>query len=328
MFCQSIISFICLVLAYKVLEPSKKTKEADLPLYSWSIFRDNSYHTRKLIYDYNGNYNEVILKEEVHLISAHTPFLEYKNSYVANNPDTLDSNYYRLQNICSLDDNNQIQFLLKQHPPIYGKVVIDIGSGLGQCSRQLALLGYKVFSIEKDQQMMNWQKHNFCAPIAPETFVYFFWKQNNPQMLNQDIFNNYCKQVKENKVHFITDNFVNSKALQQIIKQYKKWDIVLGLMSLQFFNSEDRRSAFEIINKHQTEGGVLILSTQPKNTYKNVKLFGGVYDFSLKEMLYNPIVKDNYKVLLAQDLFGGSWLHLLTFIKQAKTKQSKSNKEE
>lgn len=43
-------------------------------------------------------------------------------------------------------------------------------------------------------------------------------------------------------------------------------------------------------------------------------------------MLYHPIVKDNYKVLLAQDLFGGSWLHLLTFIKQAKTKQSKSKK--
>ena len=57
-------------------------------------------------------------------------------------------------------------FLLKQHPPIYGKVVIDIGSGLGQCSRQLALLGYKVFSVEKDQQMMNWQSIIFALDCS------------------------------------------------------------------------------------------------------------------------------------------------------------------
>ena len=52
--------------------------------------------------------------------------------------------------------------------------------------------------------------------------------------------------------------------------------------------------------------------------YKDKTLFGGVYNFSLEEMLDSSINK-KYKVLIAEEasyLMISHWLYLMTFIKK------------
>lgn len=318
-----VVLFITYITLYNegVLASSPNTiKEIDkniIPLYSWSKFLNNSDSTRSLIHRYNKEYNNQNLKIENNLIDLYSDFIKYRKNYYLNNQEALNSNHKTL-NICSLDANNQIQYLLENHPPENGKIVVDIGSGLGQCSKQLALLGYEVFSIDKESKMIEFQKHNFCEPIAPETFVYFYWKRYKPYLLNKDNYNNYCQKIRDTKVHFITDNFISDNTLKKLERNKKVWDIVIGLMSLQFFDDRERKIALKIIDDHQSHNSILILSTQPSHMYKDKTLFGGVYNFSLEEMLDSSINK-KYKVLIAEEasyLMISHWLYLMTFIKK------------
>jgi precorrin-6B methylase 2 len=201
---------------------------------------------------------------------------------------------YDLLYNCALDSNKQIEVILKEHPPTKDSVVIDIGSGWGRCTRYLALLGYTVYSIELDRRMQQIQEDVFCDFPVKAILRSIEKQKSDPSIWNKDTYINYCKETLKNRVHFIDGDFSDKNVISIITQKHPKWNIVIALDSLQFFNDSQRKKAFQSIDKHLVSSGILIVSTVPKKYYSNDKLFGGVHDFTTEELLTYPKIISEY----------------------------------
>ena len=178
--------------------------------------------------------------------------------------------------VCPLVSNKQMDVLLKTHPPTEDSVIIDIGSGLGACSRHLALLGYTVYSIDSHFMIMTQQLAHFCD-------------YNIKDIGNKEIYLTQCNTIKNNNFHYIFGEFTDPKVINQITQKHPKWNVVIALDSLQFFNDTQRQSTLKVIDKHLVPSGIFVASSIPQKFYKNKEIFGGVHEFSLAQMLENPI---------------------------------------
>jgi cyclopropane fatty-acyl-phospholipid synthase-like methyltransferase len=201
---------------------------------------------------------------------------------------------YDLLYNCALDSNKQIEVILKEHPPTNDSVVIDIGSGWGRCTRYLALLGYTVYSIELNREMQQIQENKFCDFPIESILTSIEKQKSDPSIWNKDTYINYCKETLKNRVHFIEGDFSDKNVISAITQKHPKWNIVIALDSLQFFNDSQRKKAFQSIDKHLVSSGILIVSTLPKKRYRNQELFGGVYDFKIEDLLTYPKIITGY----------------------------------
>lgn len=195
---------------------------------------------------------------------------------------------------CQLDSLNIMPLILYMHPSNKKPVVMDIGSGWGACSQQLALLGYKVFSVDPSPVHLQSQKDNFCKPPSHNTFIHQYWKVNNPEMLEEKTFNEYCKKIKEKNIKFILGKFTDQN-IRNIITE-EKWDIVLSLGSIQFMNPSERKATFELLNNHLKSKGIFILKTKRKRSYApNCLDQKYIYDYDLRNSFHETFF--DYKIL-------------------------------
>ena len=280
------------------------SRKNNVPMYSLkSPLSVNAERAKTLIHQHNGIFGKKIFELEETMIN----FLKYYNDGLGqiftsysiraksgslDNRPMLNDHGSASTSYCQLDIENQVPLLLHTHPPDKNDVVVvDIGSGWGACSKQLALLGYKVYSIDKDQRHLKFQEDNFCTMPAPDTFLYHYWKVHNPAILEKQKFKHYCYQIKDKNIVYIAGNFTDEKIINQL--KQKQWNIVLSLDSLQFMNPKDREDTFKLINKHIQNKGIFILKTKRKNDYSSDNLL--IYDFDLHHTFYQIFI--DYKVL-------------------------------
>lgn len=286
-------------------------KKINQPMYSLSPMTNATELAYAPIREHNGSFEKTVFAFEQNMINFLKPYskgLEQNfNSYIKRTynktlNDTMpmfNSNGSASTKYCQLDlgQTFQIPLLLHTHPPTKDSVVvIDIGSGWGACSKQLALLGYKVYSVDIDQRHLDFQKSNFCEMPATDTFLYQYWKVNNPQMLDKHFFKNYCKKIKDKNIVYIAGNFANQKTIKKINKD--RWNIVLSLDSLQFMNKKDRDNTFKIVNQHLQEKDIFILKTKRKIQYNSNDPL--IYDFDLHNNFHQIFI--DYKIL-------SSWIY-------------------
>jgi precorrin-6B methylase 2 len=277
-----------------------------MPMYSLKAVPNiDALLAKQLIHKHNGSFANEIFKFENSMIDFLQPYskgLEQNLSAFSNrenegsddNRPMLNDNGSASIDYCQLDTENQIPLLLYIHPPTRANVVIiDIGSGWGTCAKQLALLGYKVYSIDIDQHHLDFQKNNFCKMPAIDTFLYQYWKVTNPQILDEHIFQNYCNKVKDKNIVYIVGNFADEKTVKKI--DQKQWNIVLSLDSLQFMNQKDRENTFKLVNQYLQEKGIFIIKTKSKSDYGSDNPL--IYDFDLHNSFQKTF--SDYKILSA-----------------------------
>ena len=236
---------------------------------------------------------------------------------------------YEMLYTCPLVSNDQMDLILKEHSPTEDSVIIDIGSGLGGCSRYLAVLGYTIYSIDFTPEILQTQKNNFCNfPISEALTELPTPKNNPPMLLGKDALITRCQNALKRRVHFIEGDFSDEKVINLITNIHPKWNVVIALDSLQFFNDSKRQATLNIIDKHLVSNGVFIASTFPKSNYgnKSSTLFGGVYEFDLEQLLHNSILtkyttistidNKNYKSLLTRGKWLNKFLRLVALTKE------------
>jgi len=196
--------------------------------------------------------------------------------------------------VCSLERNNQMEFILKKYPPTKDNVIIDIGSGTGRCSRYLSFLGYTVYSVDSLGGIISKQKLSFCDFPIKSIIKNLPWKQDQ----DEHVYNHYCENSVKNKVNFIEDDFSKEHVISSIVQKHPKWNVVIALDSFQYFSDAQREAALEAINANLVSGGVLIVSAMPKSIYGSNadKLLGGVYDFNIEDMITKNDIKNKYTV--------------------------------
>jgi len=200
----------------------------------------------------------------------------------------LNDNGSASQEICHLIQSNQLLYLLQELPPENGRIVIDIGSGWGTCVKPLALLGYTVYSIDKDIRHIDYQRGSgFCTPPGEDSFLYQYWKLSNPKLISDTkYFQKYCENAKEKNIKFIVGDFTKLETMQQI--SHRRWDIVLALDSMHFMSPAEREKASILIDKRLVKGGVVMVkANSPTNN--------NIYGFYVKDLLFQHFSK--YKVL-------------------------------
>ena len=232
-----------------------------------------------------------------------------------------DDMIYDVLYTCALDSNNQLEVILKEHPPTKDNIIIDIGSGSGACSRLLALMGYTVYSIDRTLGMISSQKDHFCDfPIKS------ILEKLDGSINNEDAYTDYCKETLKHRMHFIEGDFSDKNVISSITRNHPKWNIVIALDSLQFFNNSQREEALRSINKNLVLGGILIVSTLPKKYYGSDIVFGGVHNFSIDHLLtrysilskytiYEGLYNKQYKTNYPRELWYPKFLRLVTLIK-------------
>lgn len=228
---------------------------------------------------------------------------------------------------CPLYSNKQIELILKEHPPTKDTIVIDIGSGTGNCSRHLALLGYTVYSIDAHNDMQQLQEDLFCDFPIESILTSIEKQKSDPSIRNKDTYINYCKETLKNRMYFIEGDFSDKNVISAITQKHPKWNVVIALDSLQFFSHSQREKAFESIDKNLASGGILIVSTLPKKYYRNDEPFGGVHDFKIEDLLtnqqvitgyakYSAISNEQYNTeYLSEKTYNPKFLRLVTLIR-------------
>ena len=158
----------------------------------------------------------------------------------------------------------------------------------------MSLLGYTVYSIDAGHGMQQIQEDVFCDFPIESILTSIEKQKSDPSIWNKDTYINYCKETLKNRVHFIEGDFSDKNVISAITQKHPKWNIVIALDSLQFFSNSQREKAFESIDKNLVAGGILIVSTLPKEYYGNDELFGGVHDFKIEDLLTNHKLNTGY----------------------------------
>jgi 2-polyprenyl-3-methyl-5-hydroxy-6-metoxy-1,4-benzoquinol methylase len=191
---------------------------------------------------------------------------------------------------CRLNVDNHILYLLHYYKPNKNIKILDIGSGWGACSKELALLGYTVYSVELDKRHIDYQKEHFCDNFQEDSFEYEYFKKNRPHLLNDQSFNHYCKGIFQQNIKYIEGKFEDINTLKEI--NSTDWDIVLALDTIQFMNKNTVDSFFKIIDTNLSKNGIFVIRTH--------------YDYNDEEGIqtYKHYIEDifeksfsNYKIL-------------------------------
>lgn len=211
---------------------------------------------------------------------------------IEQSPGTNEEHAYESLYVCPLEKNNQMEVVLKKHPPTKDNVIIDIGSGNGRCSRYLSALGYTVYSVDSWENSILAQKISFCDFDIKSILKHLAWIQD------EQSYNDYCKKFVRDRVHFIEDDFSKKNVIDFITQKHPKWNVVIALDSFQFFSDAQRDAALEAINTNLVSGGILIVSALPKSYYglNANKIFSGVYDFNIEDMITRNDIKNKYTV--------------------------------
>jgi hypothetical protein len=140
------------------------------PLFSWNFFGTINENNRTKIINFNKNNKDIIENEKKmqKILSPYADWLEKRCALMAQfgiDAPTNSSKFSAMLNgmggaskqYCSLTDYNFFPYLLTYMPPEGNRVVLDVGSGWGACSKQLALLGYKVYSIDIDSNHIDFR---------------------------------------------------------------------------------------------------------------------------------------------------------------------------
>jgi hypothetical protein len=274
-----------------------------------------------LVNQHNGSFKNKIIALEKAIIEYMKPYNLGLGQIITSRIGNPNQGYRPTENlngsasvsICQLDWLNIMPLVLYGYP-IHKKnpVIVDIGSGWGACSQQLALLGYKVFSVDPSPGHLQFQKDNFCTPPSHNTFIHQYWKVNNPKMLEEKTFKEYCKNIKEKNVKFVLGKFTDQN-IRNIITE-EKWDIVLSIDSIQFMNSSERQAAFELLNNHLKSNGIFVLKTKRKRSYTPKCLDQKyLFDYDLRNSFHKTF--SNYKVLNVEIEEDGE-IPLLTLYKE------------
>lgn len=256
-----------------------------------------------LVNKYNGKFQNEVLEIENKFIKSLYPYNQWLGRKLKEDPTASLTNAPMSnghgsshQNYCALDDQNILLYLLNLYPPSDNIKVIDIGSGWGDCSKQLALLGYKVYSVDIDQSHLDYQKHHFCDTVSKNSFIYQYWRNNFPEMLDTNYFKSYCKKIRKNNIEFIDGDFSEKSTIAKISD--KTWDVVLSLNNLQFMNSQQQANLFKIVDNYLIENGIFIITAKTKLLYESSNLDSkDIYDIDLKNEVFNKKTFVNYKIL-------------------------------
>lgn len=177
---------------------------------------------------------------------------------------------------CLIAGSNHILYFLKYYSSNQSTVV-DIGSGWGGCSKPLALLGYKVYSVDLYKGHLEYQKEHFCDMPTKQSFLYNLWEKTNPELLIDKNFVEHCRLAREN-IHFIEGDMSNPATLSKIKSHH--WNIVLALNSFQFMDSGKRDRILKAVNTKLAKEGSFVLKMN--HDYRRGKV--PTYDFSLEDM--------------------------------------------
>ena len=146
-------------------------------------------------------------------------------------------------------------------------VVVDLGSGFGACAKQLAMLGYKVYSVDKDKEHIKYQKNNFCNKSIGEMGEFL----SSVLLRTQDLMKQYlkeCEDIKKDQ-EFVVDDITDIKS-EKIPN--KEWDIVLLTNVMLFLDNDENVS--KMLSKVQgsmSEKGIFYIYYRYKNNETGLK---------------------------------------------------------
>lgn len=290
-----------------IVQKQEQYHKHDQPLFSWNFFWTINENNRTRIITFNKKNKDIIEKEK-----KMQKILEPYDSWLGNryelilklreNSPTDSSKSSKMLNgmggaskqYCSLTDYNFIPYLLTYMPPKGNRVVVDAGSGWGACSKQLALLGYKVYSIDIDGSHIDFQKKDFCNAPDEHTFIYNYWKIYNPRLISEpEYFQQYCQNSQKN-IEYIVGDFSKEKVINKIPNN--NIDIILAIDSIQFIESENQRfKTFQLLDTLLKKGGIFFIQSPTQYEHK--------YNFDLaQEILSNQFFR-KYKVITASSLY-------------------------
>jgi len=280
----------------------KKFHSLGSPLFACDIFTGISTKTRNQLLKFNADQSEIIELEKkiIDVINPYVTWLsEYYRTFLelgdeapfgfSNNVRMLNDMGGAIPHHCSLTNYNFIPYLLFYFSPKNTSTVLDLGSGWGACTKELALLGYKVYSIDIDKRHLDFQKNNFCTAPDNHTFLYNHWKLYNSELITEKKhFSRHCDN-SYNNVKYILGDFSQNILIDKI--QNNSIDIILLMDSIQFVPSiKERSNILYSLDKKLKKGGVLFIKAPT------------FYDFNInKEVLENPIFS-NYKAIMATSL--------------------------
>ena len=164
------------------------------------------------------------------------------------------------------------RFLPSKHP-----IVVDIGSGLGGWTRVMTFLGYKVFSIDKDQMHLDFQKRNFCN-IAKNTFLDDLLSLDNYDYSN---LKEDCKEIIKN-VSFIKWRFENDSIPDQLPSQ--PWNMAIVDNVFQFMNESELIRSLKLIENKISKNGVVYLNYTHWDEKSAPPNYNDNYKFLIKYM--------------------------------------------
>ena len=281
------------------------------PLFSWHFFGTINENNRTKIINFNKNNKDIIENEKKmqKILSPYADWLEKRCALMAQfgiDAPTNSSKFSAMLNgmggaskqYCSLTDYNFFPYLLTYMPPEGNRVVLDVGSGWGACSKQLALLGYKVYSIDIDSNHIDFQKKDFCNAPDEHTFIYNYWKMYNPRLISEpEYFQRYCQNSQKN-IEYIVGDFSKEGVINKIPNN--NIDVILAIDSMQFIESENKRfKTFQLLDTRLKKGGIFFIQSPTQYEHK--------YNFDLdKEILSNQFFR-KYKVITASSLNGGKY---------------------
>ncbi len=290
-----------------IVQKQEQYHKHDQPLFSWNFYVDINESNRAKIITFNKNNKDIIENEKQiqKILEPYNNWLENRYKLIfelkADAPtDATKSNMMlngmggSSKHYCPLTDYNFIPYLLTYIPPEGNRVLVDAGSGWGACSKQLALLGYKVYSIDIDSGHIDFQKKDFCNAPDKHTFIYNYWKIYNPRLISvPEYFQQYCQNSQKN-IEYIIGDFSKEEVINKIPNN--NIDIILAVDSMQFIESENNRfKTFQLLDTRLKKGGIFFIQSPTQYEHK--------YNFDLdKEILSNPFFR-KYKVITASSLY-------------------------
>ena len=259
------------------------------PMYAWGLQSKNDINW---VYVHNGEFNETAFKVEGGMLIA---LLNYDSEWLFNramlsinntHEEMLNEEGSASKEYCGLTPENKMIFLAIPSVSSNKGVVVDIGSGWGACSKQLALLGYKVYSIDKDKRHIQFQKDDFCRMPGEYTFLHKYWELTGSEYINNEsAFKEYCETIKKQNIKFITGNFTDPKTIEQI--QDTRWSVVVALNSMHFMNDKEKEMTSNMIDKHLDKEGVFFLKANQKKDSSTP------YNFKVKDLFLKYFSKYN-----------------------------------
>lgn len=155
-------------------------------------------------------------------------------------------------------------------------IAVDIGSGLGGCTKVLSFLGYQVHSIDLNPAFIQHQQENFCNPDELPPIATELLKD-----LDKEMSNSYCQKLKKKQV-FIAKDF---SKIQKTELPDKRWDYVVMDNVLQFMPKEAVVRTLELVKNNLSDKGVARIAYTHLNEYNfNLKNYQDNYSIIINEI--------------------------------------------